>query len=62
MTEPTTDDNAVDYFQTLRDLLDIVEELHVRGLDDRAGAVMFTIKEHMNSLHNYLWLKHHKRT
>jgi hypothetical protein len=58
----TTDDNAINHFQTIRDLLDNIEELHARGLDDRADAAMFTIKEHMNSLHNYLWLKHHKRT
>lgn len=59
MTE-TTDDTAIDIFQTIRDLLDNIEELHARGLDDRADAAMFTIKEHMNSLHNYLWLKHHR--
>ena len=45
MIEPTTDDNAINHFQTIRDLLDNIEELHARGLDDRADAAMFTIKE-----------------
>lgn len=60
MIEPTTDDNAINHFQTIRDLLDNIEELHARGLDDRADAIMFVLKEHMNSLHQYIWLEHHR--
>ena len=60
MTETTTDTNLLDHFDTIRDMLDNIEELHARGLDDRADAAMLKTKEHMNSLHNYLWLEHHR--
>ena len=34
MIEPTTDDNAIDRFQTIRDLLDNIEDLHARGMHE----------------------------
>ncbi len=62
MTDPTTTENAIDHFDNVRYQLEQIEEHYARGEFDRADALMFKLKELMNSLHNHVWMMHHKKT
>lgn len=62
MTETTTTENAIDHFDTVRYQLERIEDLYACGHYDRADAAMFQLKELMNSLHNHIWLMHHKKS
>lgn len=62
MTDPTTTENTIDHFDNVRYQLEWIEDLYARGQYERADAAMFQLKELMNSLHNHIWLMHHKKS
>lgn len=62
MTSPTTTENAIDHIDNVRHQLEWIEDLYARGNYERADAAMFRFKELMNSLHNHIWLMHHKKS